>query len=68
MKKCIVKKRLLYTNKNTTKLVQEILGIKADGLCGNNTKNAIMSFQDKNDLEVDGCVGLDTWKKLLKIN
>ena len=68
MKKCIVKKRLLYTNKNTTKLVQKILGIKADGLCGNNTKNAIMSFQDKNNLEVDGCVGLNTWKKLLKIN
>lgn len=68
MKKCIVKKRLLYTNKNTTKLVQEILGIKADGLCGNNTKNAIMSFQDRNNLEVDGCVGLNTWKKLLKIN
>ena len=67
MKKCVVKKRLIYTNKNTTKLVQEILGIKADGLCGNNTSNAIKKFQDNNNLEVDGCVGFNTWKVLLNI-
>lgn len=67
MKKCIVKKRLIYTNKNTTKLVQKLLGIKEDGLCGNNTRDAIKTFQDNNNLEVDGCVGFNTWKVLLNI-
>ena len=67
MKSCIVKKRDSYKNKNTTRLVQRLLGIKEDGLCGNNTDKAIKEFQKKNGLVADGCVGLNTWKVLLNI-
>ena len=67
MKSCVVKKRDSYKNKNTTRLVQRLLGIKEDGLCGNNTSNAIKEFQKKNGLVADGCVGLNTWKILLNI-
>lgn len=68
MQKCIVKKRLLYKYKNATKLVQKLLGIKQDGLCGNQTVAAIKTFQKKDGLVVDGVCGLNTWKKLLGIN
>lgn len=68
MQKCIVKKRLLYKYKNATKLVQRLLGLKQDGLCGKNTDAAIRKFQKENNLTVDGCVGVATWKALLGIN
>ena len=67
MQKCVVKRRLFYKYKNSTKLVQRLLGIKQDGLCGKNTEKAIKEFQKKNGLVVDGCVGLNTWLKLLNI-
>jgi N-acetyl-anhydromuramyl-L-alanine amidase AmpD len=68
MQKCIVKKRLLYKYKNATKLVQRLLGLEQDGLCGRQTTNAIKNFQKKNGLVVDGAVGVNTWKVLLGIN
>lgn len=68
MQKCVVKRRLTYRYKNCTKLVQRLLGIKQDGLCGQQTSNAIKEFQQKNGLVADGCCGLNTWKKLLGIN
>ena len=68
MKKCIVKRRLFYKYKNCTKLIQRLLGVKQDGLCGKVTEQAIKEFQKNNNLEVDGAVGLNTWKKLLNIN
>ena len=68
MKKCVVKKRLIYQYKNCTKLVQKLLGIVQDGLCGKNTEQAIKNFQKANNLVVDGAVGEQTWKKLLGIN
>lgn len=68
MKKCVVKKRLVYQYKNCTKLVQKILGIVQDGLCGKNTEQAIKDFQKKNNLVIDGAVGEQTWKKLLGVN
>lgn len=67
MQKCVVQKRLLYKYKNATKLVQKLLGIKQDGLCGKDTDTAIRNFQKTNGLVVDGAVGLNTWKKLLHI-
>jgi N-acetyl-anhydromuramyl-L-alanine amidase AmpD len=67
MQKCIVKKRLLYKYKNATKLVQRLLGLKQDGLCGPDTDFAIRKFQQENNLTVDGCVGVSTWKVLLGI-
>ena len=68
MKKCIVKKRTTYEYKNCTRLVQKLLGIVQDGLCGPATDQAIKDFQKKNNLVVDGAVGEQTWKKLLGIN
>jgi N-acetyl-anhydromuramyl-L-alanine amidase AmpD len=67
MQKCVVKKRLLYKYKNATKLVQRLLGLKQDGLCGRDTDSAIRKFQKENNLTVDGCVGISTWKALLGI-
>lgn len=67
MKICVVKRRETFKNRNTTKLVQQLLGIDDDGLCGKNTENAIRAFQSKHGLISDGCVGLNTWKVLLNI-
>ena len=67
MQKCVVKKRLVYKYKNATKLVQRLLGLKQDGLCGRDTDSAIRKFQKENNLTVDGCVGVSTWKALLGI-
>lgn len=68
MQKCVVKKRDTYQYKNCTKLVQRLLGIKQDGLCGSQTSNAIKEFQQKNGLVADSCCGPKTWQKLLGIN
>lgn len=67
MQKCVVKKRLLYKYSNATKLVQRLLGVKQDGICGKNTEATIKSFQKKHGLVVDGCVGLNTWLVLLGV-
>ncbi len=66
-KKAIVKKRLIYTNKNLTKLVQRVVGVKVDGLCGNATKTAIINYQKSMGLTADGEVGISTWKKILGV-
>ena len=50
---------------NITKLLQEKLGISADGIFGANTKAAVISYQKANGLSADGIVGPNTWKKLL---
>ena len=68
MQKCVVKRRYLYKFKNCTKLVQRLLGIEQDGLCGKATEKAIEDFQRKHSLLVDGAVGEKTWCKLLNIN
>lgn len=67
MQQCVVKKRLFYKYKNATKLVQRLLGIKQDGLCGKDTDAAIRKFQKEHQLEIDGAVGVNTWKVLLGI-
>lgn len=46
------------------KLVQQKLGIAADGIYGPNTKAAVMKFQKDHGLAVDGIVGPNTWGKL----
>lgn len=68
MKKCVVKQRNTYQYKNCTKLVQRLLGITADGLAGPNTEVAIKNFQLQNGLLADGACGVNTYKKLLRIN
>jgi hypothetical protein len=72
-KKAIVKKRLFYTNKNLTELVQKAVGFTGedvDGLCGKNTVAAIKVWQKKNGFtgkDVDGCIGINGWKKMLNV-
>lgn len=46
------------------KLLQEKLGIDADGIFGQGTRAAVAKFQAKNGLTVDGVVGPNTWNKL----
>lgn len=67
MQKCVVKKRATYQYKNCTKLVQRLLGVEQDGLCGNITTEAIKNFQQSNGLAVDGSCGPSTWSVLLGI-
>lgn len=67
-KKAICKKQLIgYKNKNLTKLVQNAVGIKADGKFGTDTKNAVIKWQKRLGLTADGVVGYNTWMKLLGI-
>lgn len=66
-KKAIVKKRLVYTNKNLTKMVQKVVGVTVDGLCGKDTAAAIKVWQKANGLTVDGCIGINGWKKMLGV-
>lgn len=66
-KKAIVKKRDTWKYNNLTRIVQKALGVYADGKCGINTQNAIIKFQREKGLTQDGCVGLNTWKKILGI-
>lgn len=50
---------------NITKWVQTKLNIQADGLFGEDTRQAVIEYQASNCLKGDGIVGKDTWKKLL---
>ena len=52
---------------NITKLIQEKLGISADGIFGANTEVAVKNYQRTNGLSVDGIVGRNTWRKLLTL-
>lgn len=66
-KSAVCKKRTIYKYKNLTKIVQRAVGVNADGLFGKATKDAVIAYQKKNGLTADGCVGLNTWKKILKV-
>ena len=50
-----------------TQLLQEKLGINADGIFGNQTYNAIVTYQKSKGISADGVVGQITWRKLLGI-
>lgn len=56
-----------WKNKNLTKLVQEVVGVTADGKFGNDTRNAVIKWQAANGLVADGAVGINSWKKILKV-
>ena len=54
---------------NEVKLLQEKLNLKADGVFGPLTEEAVKDFQRSNGLEVDGIVGNNTLSKLnLSVN
>lgn len=56
-----------YDDKNLTKIIQKAVGVSADGKFGKSTEKAVKTYQKKNKLDVDGCVGSATWKKILGI-
>ena len=54
---------------NEVKVLQEKLNLKADGIFGPLTEEAVKDFQRSNGLEVDGIVGAGTLSKLnLSVN
>lgn len=54
---------------NEVKALQEKLNLKADGIFGTITEEAVKDFQRANGLEVDGIVGANTISKLnLSVN
>lgn len=66
-KKAVCKKRITYKYKNLTKMVQNAVGVTADGKFGKDTKNAVIKWQKLVGLKADGCVGPESWKKLLGV-
>lgn len=55
-----------YNDRNTyVKLLQNELGINADGIFGAETEEAVRVFQQTHGLKVDGVVGYNTWNALL---
>ncbi|MBP5618465.1 MAG: peptidoglycan-binding protein, partial [Clostridia bacterium] len=65
--RCVVKRRLFYTNRNATALVQRLLGVEADGKCGKVTAEAIRAYQRHKGLAADGAVGRLSWRALLGV-
>lgn len=66
-KKAVCKRRLTFKYPFLTEIVQKAVGASVDGKFGKNTQAAVKAFQKKNGLTADGCVGLNTWKKILGI-
>ena len=66
-KVAVVKRRATYRYPNLTRIVQAAVGVTVDGLCGPNTDKAIRAWQGRNGLAVDGCVGINSWRKLLGV-
>ena len=52
---------------NITKLMQQKIGVVADGIFGNGTKQAVINYQKSKGLVADGIVGRNTWRKLLRL-
>ena len=66
-KNAVCKQRLIYKYKNLTKIVQSAVGVAVDGKFGSKTKKAVKNFQKLVGLKDDGCVGVNTWKKILGV-
>lgn len=60
----------VYRHRNLTKWVQSELGFVGsdlDGKYGPDTEAAVKRYQETHDLEVDGIVGINTYKSLAKV-
>lgn len=66
-KNALVMRRKNYQYQNLTRIVQRVVGVEIDGLCGPDTDKAIKAYQKQHGLTVDGCVGINTWRKILGI-
>ncbi len=66
-RKAVCKKRATYKYKNLTKIVQLAVGVTVDGKFGNDTRAAVINWQKLVGLNADGCVGPDSWQKLLGV-
>lgn len=66
-KQAICKRRTTYKYKNLTKLVQKAVGVKVDGKFGKDTEAAVIKWQKLMALTADGCVGLNSWKRILGV-
>ncbi|MBO5358705.1 MAG: peptidoglycan DD-metalloendopeptidase family protein [Clostridia bacterium] len=66
-KKAVCKKRATYKYKSLTKIVQRAVGVAVDGKFGKNTRTAVINWQKLVGLTPDGCVGPESWKKLLGV-
>ena len=51
-------------NRSATTMLQKLLKLKADGLFGEGTENALMRAQEAHGLTVDGICGPASWKAL----
>lgn len=51
-------------NRSATIMLQKLLKLKADGLFGEGTENALMKAQEAHGLTVDGICGPASWKAL----
>ena len=49
---------------NDVRKLQEMLGLHVDGIFGNQTKKAVITFQNAHGLKGDGIVGKMTWEAL----
>lgn len=49
------------------KVLQLVIGVKDDGIFGNNTKSALKKWQKKYGLSSDGIAGAQTWGKMADI-
>lgn len=52
---------------NITMWLQSFFGIESDGIFGENTRQAVIKFQNENGLSADGIVGVNTWRKILGV-
>lgn len=53
------------TKGHITRFLQKQLGVEADGIFGDITEDAVLTFQYNNGLWADGIVGKNTWRKVL---
>lgn len=67
-KKAVVKKRTKAAYPNLTRLVQKVVGVSVDGICGKNTRAAIINYQKSVGLKATGNAGIQTYMKMLGIN
>jgi peptidoglycan hydrolase-like protein with peptidoglycan-binding domain len=51
---------------DAVKLLQKMLGLKDDGIFGNNTKSSVIKYQQSKGLKPDGIVGKETISNLFK--